>query len=142
VAKPRIGSRVEALCVVVKDEKKCASEFNPYVLSDVRCKEFKCPDGRCLSPRTRCDGMNDCDGTVVGRDADKPDAALASTRYSLDEWRNTTVDSDGDKGHCMHLPLDPSQACKRNEFTCGNGQCIPDVWECDDVEDCSNKWDE
>jgi hypothetical protein len=67
---PRISQRVEEICGVdlsQTDPKKCAPADNPFVPAELRCVEFRCPDGRCIPPNRRCDGMNDCDGTVAGR---------------------------------------------------------------------------
>jgi hypothetical protein len=44
-------------------------------------------------------------------------------------------------GLCLETPGELS-SCKANEFSCGDGKCIPDLWECDGINDCENKMDE
>ena len=33
-------------------------------------------------------------------------------------------------------------ACETGEFTCGNGECIPSFYRCDDYADCADGSDE
>ena len=33
-------------------------------------------------------------------------------------------------------------ACETGEFTCGNGECIPQFYRCDDYADCADGSDE
>lgn len=40
-------------------------------------------------------------------------------------------------GHSHHL-----QACREDQFTCSDGQCIPQVWTCDGDIDCGDGSDE
>jgi len=35
-----------------------------------------------------------------------------------------------------------AQACEFGEFTCGNGECIPSFYRCDDYADCVDGSDE
>ena len=35
-----------------------------------------------------------------------------------------------------------SRVCDDDEYTCGNGFCIPGIWECDDIVDCFDGSDE
>ncbi|XP_030745032.1 basement membrane-specific heparan sulfate proteoglycan core protein isoform X3 [Sitophilus oryzae] len=42
----------------------------------------------------------------------------------------------------LQLPRHVSAACQYNEFDCGNGQCIPDVYRCSGAPECSNGRDE
>ena len=38
--------------------------------------------------------------------------------------------------------LTAPKTCKPEQFTCSNGQCIPQGWICDDSEDCNDGSDE
>ena len=36
----------------------------------------------------------------------------------------------------------PQQACREDQFTCADGQCIPGMWSCDGDTDCRDGSDE
>ena len=38
--------------------------------------------------------------------------------------------------------LTAPKTCRPEQFTCFNGQCIPQGWICDDSEDCTDGSDE
>ena len=38
--------------------------------------------------------------------------------------------------------LTAPKTCRPEQFTCSNGQCIPQGWICDDSEDCTDASDE
>ena len=38
--------------------------------------------------------------------------------------------------------LTAPKTCDPEQFTCSNGQCIPQGWICDDSEDCNDGSDE
>jgi hypothetical protein len=63
----------------------------------------------------------------------------------MDEFPDFLVSRKGVVGQCKKPDAskrDASVACKADEFTCGDGQCIPDLWDCDGINDCDNKFDE
>lgn len=42
---------------------------------------------------------------------------------------------------CLH-PVGTKAECVANQFQCGNGRCIPSVWQCDSDKDCTDGSDE
>ena len=46
--------------------------------------------------------------------------------------------------YLLHFPekIISSEVCPKNEFSCGDGNCISNEWRCDGVEDCENGVDE
>lgn len=51
------------------------------------------------------------------------------------------VDCSGGEDEQQNCPVSPT--CNAtSEFTCGDGSCIPDYWECDNWDDCGDDSDE
>lgn len=73
-----------------------------------------------------CDGENDC-----------------SDQESSDEQNCTNI------GHSKLLrepsterPIFPNSTCLNWMFKCNNGNCVPDWWRCDGIDDCGDHSDE
>lgn len=43
---------------------------------------------------------------------------------------------------CIFTTAPPSALCKDTQFKCGSGECIEDVFYCDEVRDCADGSDE
>jgi hypothetical protein len=152
VSSPKVASRVEQKCAEVP-EAECADRTNPFISPSVRCWEYKCPDGTCIPPTKRCDGMSDCDGSITGRSVDTfvdtdgtftvtYGGSFDDTGLGADEWRNNTMTRAGDLGECLVQPAQIGRPCitsgPHSEFQCSDPDksCIPDVWYCDGILDC------
>jgi hypothetical protein len=60
-----IATRVEAICQTIPEGRDCADVNNPFVKAEVRCKELRCPNGRCIKPKQRCDGSKNYGALVA-----------------------------------------------------------------------------
>uniref|UniRef100_A0A8C4MYX3 LDL receptor related protein 1B n=1 Tax=Equus asinus asinus TaxID=83772 RepID=A0A8C4MYX3_EQUAS len=101
------------------DENGTTCTFNHSCPDD----QFKCKNNRCIPKRWLCDGANDCG--------------------SNEDESNQTCTGKGLFGYIYtHLNLFQTRTCQVDQFSCGNGRCIPRAWLCDREEDCGDQTDE
>lgn len=127
-----------------------------FFTGHLSCKqdEFACRSGRCLAPRFRCNGVDDCgdwsdeascpncsapDSFSCGpSDVCLPSNKLCDGRTDCRDGR------DEARPACGPSPPRPqtSPTCTPSEFHCGDGRCIRQTWRCDHSPDCSDGSDE
>ncbi|KRT85615.1 lipoprotein receptor [Oryctes borbonicus] len=81
------------------------------------CQGFRCTLGECIESRRICDGIPDCRG---GED------------------ENTVMCRE----RRIFCHLSNKCDCAKNEFTCGNGRCVPKSAFCNKIIDCEDESDE
>ncbi|KAF4754411.1 hypothetical protein FOZ62_007453, partial [Perkinsus olseni] len=81
--------------------------------------KFKCPiTGTCIDERFVCNQISECE--VI-----EPGETVAA-----------------DERNCVFTTPAPGAVCKETQFKCGSGECIEDVFYCDEVRDCADGSDE
>jgi len=103
-----------------EDEESCDGAEEP---SGCAAGEFTCNDGECIPGAWKCDGTYpDCSS---GEDEEGCGPAGGEGEG---EGEGEGGGSEG--------------SCAANEFTCNDGACIPETWQCDAINDCSANEDE
>ena len=120
------------------------------------CREFMCKPGQfqclnehCLHPTQICDNKDDCGDKSDEENCNEYDcfknqfkcpgnATVDSFCISTDKKCNKIPDCPGgeDEVDC------PARDCHSSQFQCDNGACIPNVWVCDEENDCGDNSDE
>ncbi|XP_041467340.1 deleted in malignant brain tumors 1 protein-like [Lytechinus variegatus] len=102
-----------------------------YVLhSSCRSDQFECYNGECIPGAWICDHDNDCSYGEDEYNCDYPPTSWPT-------WEPETTESN-------NLPpwTTETYGCGPDQFQCYNGNCIPDYWQCDYINDCSYNEDE
>ena len=109
---------------------------------------FRCSSGECIKKQERCNGRQDC--------RDGSDEACGCAEYCTghseyrcnDNFCLSSLDKDprcDGQFQCPDLSDEfscPSDSCKSDEWQCGTGLCIPDIYRCDGLIQCPDLSDE
>ena len=101
------------------------SASNPCSIGNGNCTHL------CLLSATNQDGFGcGCpDGMVLAGDGKK-----CSRKHTNHASKKLEIN--------FSILLNFLTVCPVNSFICDNANCIPSVWECDDVDDCGDNSDE
>ena len=115
------------------------------------CKpgQFQCTNEKCLHPTQICDSKDDCGDSSDEQNCKNYECFKNQLKcpgnetvdpfcISTDRKCNKIKDCPGgeDEVDC------PARECHASQFHCNNGACIPEVWVCDEENDCGDNSDE
>ncbi|XP_071505175.1 uncharacterized protein [Diadema antillarum] len=89
--------------------------------------EFQCTnDGTCIRGDFECDLYHDCGDSSDEENCQAVGALVQPFSFLM----------------CRCLSVVVAGTCQPHQFTCNDGQCIHESWECDGFEDCTGGEDE
>uniref|UniRef100_A0AAY4D7P8 Uncharacterized protein n=1 Tax=Denticeps clupeoides TaxID=299321 RepID=A0AAY4D7P8_9TELE len=117
-----------------------------------KCKkdEFLCSNRRCVSPSSRCDGVDDCgDGSDEALCTDCVSGSVFCApsgrclpRAGVCDGTEDCPDGEDERDEACGGATTPPGPCRASEFRCRSGQCVAHSWRCDHTEDCADGSDE
>lgn len=150
-------------CKDRSDERNCTIQSKrPHILESCTGNGFRCPNEICIPNSWVCDGEKDCEN---GEDEGKqrcmdstcapymfrcPNGKCIFKSWVCDGENDCGDDNNSDEKDCTHTsnskllpvpatekPIFPNNGtCFEWMFKCDNGNCLPDWWRCDGINDC------
>uniref|UniRef100_A0A8C6SHQ7 Zmp:0000001114 n=1 Tax=Neogobius melanostomus TaxID=47308 RepID=A0A8C6SHQ7_9GOBI len=119
-------------------DKGFKAEYSAFDPKNPCPNEFACVSDKCISPKLKCDGWNDC-----GDMSDEKDCSCTKDQFLCGNglckpkiWVCDRVNDCGDGSD------EKSCSCGANEWRCGNGMCLSQDVVCNGKQDCTDGSDE